>query len=333
MTEKTSPKESSPVSIPENAHTVFDFTLPFAIPVPNGLYEIYDNKQRIDVVIKRVQKTESLQPVAPEGYVQMQNDKYGRTSFSKVSMNFPRKIPLDADGRLPLFLGPVIPRKIGKEIVVKILNRFIDTVRYTTETFWVEHVTYQDLLSFSAYYFDGKNKYIGNLTLIDTGIGGMRAGNGEAFALSDEKLEKLKNGLKNEAPLDSSAMLLLNAKEACLEENHRLAVIEAVAGLEVILYNFINVQGKILGLPKKDLDNFIMKVGLTGNIKLVLKMMAQGLEQVDDGVLNECTGTITVRNHIMHRGLLEVQPTETENRIVAIEKMVSYLKLITPTIH
>jgi hypothetical protein len=94
---------------------LYSIVLPFVIPVTNGLYEIYDDKQRIDIVNKRVQKTEGLQPVTPEGYVQMQKDKYGRTSFSKVSMNFPRKISLDADDRSPLFLGPVIPRKKDKK--------------------------------------------------------------------------------------------------------------------------------------------------------------------------------------------------------------------------
>jgi hypothetical protein len=165
------------------------------------------------------------------------------------------------------------------------------------------------------------------MTLSETGIG-VRFGLENAFALEPEKLGKINDLLHNEAALDSSSMLLLNAKDDCLEENHRLAIIEVVAGLEVVLYKFINVQEKLLGLSNEELMNFIIKVGLSGNIKLVLKMLTKGLEQVDDEILKECTGAITVRNHIMHDGLIEVEAILTETRIAA-NKMVDYLRRIT----
>lgn len=316
-------------AIPDYVHTVFEFSLPFAIPVPDDLYEIYQNKRRIDLLIKRIQKDVGFSTT--NSYMQMQNDKYGRSSFSQICLNFPWKIALREEGRTPIAIGniPIPPRVKDKEIIVKTLNRFIEVVRYATDAFWVEPVRYQDLLAYQSYYWDGKKTYTGILAIMDTGVGGLRVGNGDAFYLEPEKLSKLNSFLYSETVLDSASMLLLNAKEACLEENHRLATIEAVAGLEVVLSNFIKVRGKELKLPNKALKDFMIKVGLTGNLTLVLKMLTAGVEQVDDGILNECTGVITVRNEIMHEGLLEVEATVTEKRILAIEKMIDYLKRIT----
>ena len=80
--------------VPDNVHTIFNFMLPFAIPVPNGLYEIYQDQKRIDVVLKRIQKKDL--GISSSGYVQMENDKYGRSSFSQISINFPWKIDLQS---------------------------------------------------------------------------------------------------------------------------------------------------------------------------------------------------------------------------------------------
>jgi hypothetical protein len=56
-----------------NIHTVFEFQLPFAIPVPDDVYEIYKQKKRIDLVIKRIQGNTGLE--MSHGYIQMQNDR------------------------------------------------------------------------------------------------------------------------------------------------------------------------------------------------------------------------------------------------------------------
>jgi hypothetical protein len=319
--------------VPENVHTIFELALPFAIPVPDGLYELYEKEKRIELLIRRIQKDTGFS-TSSNGYVQMENDKYGRSAFSRICVDFPRKIDLMETGRTPIVLGniPLPPRKKSKEILIDLLNRFIEVVKYSTDTYWVEQVRYQDLMFYQAYYWDGKKRYPGVVSLLDTGTGGMKFGLGNPFSLDPQKLEKLKTLLSTTTNLDSSCMLLLSAKSACLEENHRLAVIEAVAGLEVVLYDFIHLKAKEAHLKKEDVTEFIRQIGLYGNITVVLKLLTNGLEQVSDDILKECTNAIHVRNSIMHKGLLIVDATIAEKRILAIEKMIEYLKRVTSAI-
>jgi hypothetical protein len=204
----------------------------------------------------------------------------------------------------------------------------------TTENFWVERVRYQDISLFTGYHWNGKEKYDGYTWLFDTGVGGLRIGKGDAFGITPtEKIEKLRSFLSEEKPFDSASMLLLYSKKACLEENHRLAIIEAVAGLEVALYEFIYFKAKKSNLEKKEVNGFIRDIGLYGNITVVLKLLTVGLEQVDDALIEDCTKAIEVRNAIMHKGMLEVDATNTESRLLAIEKMIAYLKRVTNSLN
>ena len=78
-----------------------------------------------------------------------------------------------------------------------------------------------------------------------------------------------------------------------------------------------------------ELENFIVKAGLTGNFRIVLKMLTEGLTQPDEEVIEWCSGAITTRNKILHKGVREVSPSETEYRIKNIEKMINYLTRIS----
>jgi len=71
---------------------------------------------------------------------------------------------------------------------------------------------------------------------------------------------------------------------------------------------------------------FVKTVGLTGNISVVLKLLTKDLEQIDDETIFVCKGAITCRNKILHKGLREVYSTDTETRIIKIEKMTDYLQ-------
>lgn len=126
------------LKIPENVHTIFNFNLPFAIPVPDGLYEIAIGRKTVDLVIKRIQRN-NVAGFSGTGFVQIQFDKYGQSSFSSISMKFNWKLDLDERGRTPLLLGvEVPPRMKAKETVIRFLNRFIEAVRYITKEYWVE---------------------------------------------------------------------------------------------------------------------------------------------------------------------------------------------------
>ena len=316
-------------TLPKNVHTIFSFNLPYAIPVPDGIYRVKVGRHLARIAIIRVQR-EQVEGFAGTGTIQIAFDKYGKSSFSKIEMTLPWGVDLSEEGRTPLLLGGIPPRSKAKEIVIRYLNHFIETVRYVTEEYWVEPARYQDISSYEVLYWDGKKRYPARLTILDTGVGGIRIGTGHPFQVKVEKLQELKNILENELEVDSSKIFILNSKDACLQEDFRLAIIEAVTALEIVLYRFIRIQGKKLKIPAKDLKNFIIDVGLTGNISIVLKMLTKGLEQIDAEIVKKCKGAIRIRNKILHEGFRDVSSTDTEERIIAIEEMITYLKrLIT----
>lgn len=314
----------------KGVHTIFSFELPYAIPVPDGVYKIKVGRYTAKIDLKRVQKTwiEGMQlgykGIHGKRYAQIPFDKYGKSSYSLIKIEFPWRIDLSEKGRKPKLLGDVPLRSKAKENALRFLNRFIETVRYVTGKYWVEPARYQDILSSEVIYWDEKKKRRAG-RIFDSGVGEMVFGEGDPFQIEAKKMQKLRNLLENELHLDPSRIFLLNSKDACLQEDYRLAIVEAVTALETVLYKFIRRQGEKLGIAKKDLEHFIVDVGLTGNISIVLKMLTKGLEQIDAEIVRKCKGAIKIRNKILHEGFMKVSSTDTEEKLVAVEKMIAYL--------
>jgi hypothetical protein len=317
------------IALPSNTQTIFVFNLPYAIPIQDGTYKV-SLRNRVGMLsVERVQKEVVSGFTAVKGNIQLMFDKYGWSSFSKIRLTLPWPVDLQEEGRTPVLLRNAGTRSKAKETVLQFLNRFIETVKYVSEEYWVEPARYQDVISYDVYYWDGKKEYPALKSLLDTGVGGMGVGVGNPFKIDEGKIKQLGDILVAEEDLDTGKLFILSSKDACLQEDFRLATIESVTALEIVLYEFIRKQGKKLKIPKRDLDNFIKEVGLTGNISIVLKMLTKGLEQIDEEVIATCKGAIKTRNKILHEGLRDVYSTDAEKRVIAIEKMLEYLhKLI-----
>jgi hypothetical protein len=321
--------------IPENAHTVFSFAIPYAIPVPDGMYRVRVGEHTAEISLRRVQNTQIRGYVvraSGRGYMQFPFDKYGRSSYSQIEMKIPFKIILFQEGRKPLLLGDIPPRSKDKEVVLRFLNRFIEAVRYVTEEYWIEPIRYQDITEYEVSYWDGKQRYPAVTAGFSFGTGGAAIGTGHPFMVRDEKMREIANILENELELDVSNIFLLNSKDACLQEDFRLAIVESVTALEIVLDRFIRKQSKNLGISDEKIESFIVDVGLKANFTVVLRMLTKDMEQNDDETVEKCTGAITIRNHILHEGLTEVTASDAEERIISIEKMIAYLKRLIASI-
>lgn len=310
--------------IPSNCHTVFVFNLPFAVPVPDGIYEVKMGLKVAKIALKRIQR-KNVAGFKDGKNVQLKFDKYGKSSYSTVNIRLPWIVDFEEKGRTSPILGIKVPRPRVKDILLRFLNRFIETSRFVTGEYWIEPARYQDLLSIRAFYFDGKNQYPVMQTLVDTRVGGEECGAAHPFDLSADKKNQLIDSLKKEIEVDLSKILLLNSKDACLQEDFRLAIIEAVAALEIVLYRFIKYQGNKLEISVKLTNSFIKDAGLTGNISEVLKMLTSGFEQIDSEIIQDCKGAIKIRNKIIHQGFRDVHSTDTEKRVISIGQMIDYL--------
>ena len=310
--------------IPNNCHTVFIFNLPFPIPVPDGIYEVKIGTKIAQIAIKRIQRIQTKNNQSNSNS-QIKFDKYGKSSYSAVNVRLPWIVNFEEQGRKQIIHSSTQPYNKAKELVLRFLNRFIETSRYVTEEFWLEPARHQDLLSYETFYYDGKNKYPTKLSEKKSENNEIESKIDHPFKLNDEKLEQLYNSLKNEIEPDPSKIFLMNSKDACLQEDFRLAIIQSVIALEIVLYQFIKQQGEKLKIPAKTLNSSIKEIGLTGNILPLLKMLTVGQEQIDTEIIRDCKGAIKIRNKIIHQGFRDIHSTDTENRIIAIEYMINYL--------
>ncbi len=317
----------------DGLQTLIELDLPFSLPIPDGDYSIILHGKSAVASVKRVQHKQSEGWVAT-GRVDLMFDRRGRFAHSHVLLALSWMVDINERGRKPKFLDT--SRSKAKEYAIEFLNRLVDVVRYVTGEYQLQRISYPDITSFQINYWDGTQVIPGAIALLDSGTGGLRITTGPEPKFSKTKLGLITELLKGEKLLDMSKVLVLNAKDSALLEDYRMATVNAVIALEIRLAEFIRRRGRQLGIAKSKIRKFIVEVGLTGNLEIVLKMLAAGLEAPNDKLLAKCKGAIKERNNILHKGKAELPADETENRIEAIEYFIEYLdrliaKLKTPT--
>jgi len=307
--------------------TVIDFDIPFAIPIPDGFYLVRIRGKTADIHVQKHPR-EYAGWKAVGGVAELPFDKHGRFAYSHIAVTLSWKADIRELGRKPLLIDAP-PRDKVKEIAIEFVNRLIDVVRYVTGEYHLEHVTYPDIPAYDVYYSDGKQMLPVAKTLLSTGVGGIKITVGQPAPIPDSLRREILELLANEGELELSRTLILNAKDAALSEDYRRATLESVTALEVDLFRFIRERGRQLKIAEDKIKSFIVDVGLTGSLEVVLKMLTAGLEPPDEQLLSVCKGAIATRNDILHRGLMQVPATEAEMRISRIESFLAYLKRVT----
>jgi len=307
----------------EKLQSVISFQILYSIPIPNGQYEIKHSEEFVQIQIKRNQKNPEGWVFGGSGSVQFPFDKYGLSANSSVSIKIPRKLRMDNKGRKTLLMKTG-PRDSSKELALSILNQFIEAVKYVTEEYWIEPIRYQDIFAYEINYWDGKNLLRGQKAFLDSSGSSISLSTGPAFNLTPKKKEFLVKVLHKELDVDPIKLLLLNSKDACIQENYKIAVIESVIALETVLSDLIMRKGQKRVISKKNLRKTIADVGLTGNLTTVLKLLIDDYD-LDPIVQEKCKSAITLRNKIMHKGLVEVSSLEGEESLLNIERMINWM--------
>jgi len=106
----------------------------------------------------------------------------------------------------------------------------------------------------------------------------------------------------------------VNALEFLREQNYRMAVVEAVIGLEIVLVQYISLfLEKKKRVSKKKTEDFFVKAGLSHLFNVVLRLIAP--ENDLAGVnLDMVSKTIGWRNKVAHKGKLPEDIPEHELR-------------------
>ena len=312
------------IEFPDDTHTIVSFEIPFSIPVPDGIYAVLFQDSVVEISVKR-QQVSRFAGLEVKGKFQLNNDKYGRTSYDFLEMKFPYKLSFQEKRDPPILVKEGAPRVKDKELVINCLNRFIEIVKYCTDEFWVEPIRYQDIISYEVSYWDGKDRYTMITYSLDRGIGEIGVFK-TPFKVESRALQSINERLLSNEELEKEKIFRLNAKDAFIQENYKLAIIESVIALEMVLYEFIRLKGEQLDIGKKQIESFIIQVGVYAGIDVVLKILIQDpIEEMQD-TISVCKGAITIRNKIMHRGFTDLVANETGEQILTIESMIEFLK-------
>lgn len=124
--------------------------------------------------------------------------------------------------------------------------------------------------------------------------------------------------------------LLFKAEHYIFVGDTRVSLLESVIALEDVLSRFIRHQCKARNISDIDANEFIKNVGLTGSIKTTLKLLTD-ITSLDENVLDKCTGGITIRNAVVHKGREQVSLKEAQDTLGAVRAMITFLQKSDPS--
>jgi len=128
--------------------------------------------------------------------------------------------------------------------------------------------------------------------------------------------------------LDTYDELLLQARSFLEQENFRMAILEAVIGLEIVVSSIVGKIASEEGISAGDTENFLLRVGPSDNLKIILRLLVPE-SLPNDEVISGCKSAITIRNSIVHKERFTVSKKEAEDAITKIEIFISK---VTPLI-
>ncbi len=313
--------------------TRVEFSLPFLIALDDGLYPVRIGADTINVELQRIQRREGSggwQIVS--GAAEIPYDTRGQFAYTHVAVNllgFPAGIedPIsylpDSITRIDKFFDA--PRFTILERALEILNRLIDVVRQETADFSLKRARYADLVDFNITLLrDGKR--VGGIAGMSTGNRGLRLSTGPIQYLSIDQRADLLTKLKSDLEVDIGRSFMLDAKWAFLHEEYALATVLSVIAIEVELSRVATVRGAVKGIKERDIMRMVREIGIKSSLESFLKLILEkGDSSPDSEVVSSCMGTIAIRNKIVHEGLRTLSRDETANRIMAAEKLTTYL--------
>ncbi len=331
--------------------TIIRFDLPFSLlRLPDGSYEMREDDYTYRFSINRIQReaetAQKLTGWTPCGDIDIIGDRFGRFSYSRVEIQIPYRIDeemwsyfcpnceLEVDKSTttcPICRATFSseksrrpPLKKVKKKAIELINKFLDAYRFFFKDYFVEHIRYNDIISFEIEYVLNDGTKASWFESFDLSVGSVvKAG---TLVAKPNELESFLDVLsKLNERIALRDYLLASAENSISTEEYHLAILESVIALEITLSGYILGETKKLGIPKKEANDLIRNIGLYGNLRAILKLLTKDKEQTSDTVYQGCEETIQKRNKIAHRGETAVTYNEAKKGIWNIKKMTDYI--------
>ena len=282
-----------------NSKIIIKANLPFCLYKLDERYFQIDSQTRIRFFKEKI---EPSRRTSSSKNIEFLNDRWGWDGFSKVEIETDKEIDLEGS-----------TSEKAQKFAIKIINEFINLYRYFDENavHFVKLIE-SDLLEFSVEK-DGRGMFAMPLrmTVLDPK---------KISAVSNNLVKALSDGYK--IPLWRE--LILNAEHYCYIGDFRMAILESVTALELVISKFISGELSAAGVQEKEIKEFIKETGIAKELNVVIRFL-MGRSGMPDELLEKCKGTITKRNKIVHEGRKETDYQSTKDSIIAIYQLIQLL--------
>jgi hypothetical protein len=119
--------------------------------------------------------------------------------------------------------------------------------------------------------------------------------------------------------------ILLQAKSFFEQENYRMAILEAVIALEIVVSSIIKKLAGEKQIPEDKTEQFLVDVGLAEALDVVLKLLCSDALPAPE-IIAGCKGANSIRNNIIHRACLSVSQREAQDAINNIEAFIQHIQ-------
>lgn len=234
--------------------------------------------------------------------IEFLNDRWGIDSYSRIEIETEKDMDLsDVDKT--------------RSFALKIINKFISLYRYFDgDAVHLVNLIDSDLMDFNVEK-DGRGNF-----MIVLG-GGITPLNPNRVAEVSTMMER---ALSDGYDIPLWRELILNAEHYCYVGDYRMAILESITALELVISKFISGELIAIGIQDKDIREFIKEIGVSKGLNIVVRLM-MGKEGIPSDLLERCKGTITKRNKIVHEGRKETNYQSTKDSILAIYQLIQLL--------
>jgi hypothetical protein len=332
--------------------TILRLNLPFSLlRLPEGSYELKENQHTYKFVIKRIirnpEVAKDLTGWTPVGNIDIIADRFGRFSYSRIEIQIPYRIidvemwdyfcpncKLEVDKNTTMCSACSAeftseksrrpPHKKAKIKAIEIINKFLDAYRFFFRDYFIEHIRYDDIISFEIEYKLSDGTKASWQEAFDISYdGSVKTG---SLVADEESVKKFRTFLsKPEERMILRDYLLSSSANRISTEEYHLSILEAVIALEISLSDYIMKKMANLQLPKDKNKAFLMYIGAYGNLKVILRLLTKDEPQLSDTIYKECEEAITKRNKIMHEAKTSATYGEAKKILWNTKKMIEYI--------
>ncbi len=241
-----------------------------------------------------------------------------RTQDSKNMEAIRDRWGIEAHSDVLILTDKLFEESVGaEEFALDLLNNFIKLYRcYDGQAVHLVPLIKEDLFGFSVVSPDG------------SGVLSLALGGGIQIydPMWTQKIsDSIEKALDKKEVIPLWHELLLNAEQYLYQGDYRHSILESVIALEVVLSSFIRKMCVSKGISAKEANNFIKDVGLTGNIRVSLKLLLDPTIILGEDMLEKCKAGITIRNGIVHKGENSVGSKEANDTIINGRKLINIM--------